>query len=90
MEILDNLDGTGVRHRPNREPPFFIQDPDDPLRFLFMEEILAMIAAEGKWLADRNPGAAVEELRTAALSRPRPYARMMRRFPYCEDEFTMA
>ena len=70
-------DGTGYYYRPNRESPFFIQDPGDPLRFLFIEEIMAMISAEGKWLADRNPEAGVEELRAAALNRPGPYARMM-------------
>ena len=43
ISIQDNLDGTGCYYRPNREAPFFIQDPDDPLRYLFDQELMCMI-----------------------------------------------
>ena len=88
IEIHDNQDGTGYRYRPNREAPFFIQDPDDPLRYLFERELDAMVAAEGKWIANGNPDMRLEELRAAALQREGAYTRILRRFPHLEYEYT--
>ena len=85
--IHDNGDGTGHRCRPNREMPFFIEDPDDPLRYLCDVELFALVAAEGRWIAGQNPDMQTEELRAVSLQRGEgAYARMLRRFPHLEYE----
>ena len=67
--------------------PFFIEDPDDPLRYLCDVELFALVAAEGKWIAGQNPDMQTEELRAVGLQRGEgAYARMLRRFPHLEYE----
>ena len=78
--IYVNEDGTDAREgyldRPNREPPWVIVDPDEPLRMLFEWEVLMMIGSEARYIVERYPHSSQAELRDVSRTNHGPYARM--------------